>query len=247
MTPTTLFRRTSPSTAASTVPTVDSTVRLSLNPTANRRSTVDGTWWPYSRDATAELPSLIAAADQRLGRTTLHVELYRDAWEHIPRLVPARGRQVRVDCARHADPRVVTLLATSGRPVVLLVVPPDGAGGSGTTVFAGTAEDTITAREPIGPAGGNAPTVVRLTDDIDIFTSAALRRRLLDALRRSTGLLILDLSRVASCDAGGLAVMVGIRRRARAAGITLALAAPPPYLSRLLRSTGLDRHLPVVA
>lgn len=55
-----------------------------------------------------------------------------------------------------------------------------------------------------------------------------------------------------SAGGGGLehrlgAVLVGIQHRARAQGITVALAAPRPYMSQLLRITGLDRSLPMVA
>ncbi|MFI0419604.1 STAS domain-containing protein [Spongiactinospora sp. 9N601] len=98
------------------------------------------------------------------------------------------------------------------------------------------------------PAGScAAATTIRLTGEIDIFTSHALRKRLLRVLCYSTNLLILDLSEVSFCDASGLAVLVGIQRRARAMGITLALTTPRPYMSKLLRITGLDRSLRVLA
>jgi anti-anti-sigma factor len=104
-------------------------------------------------------------------------------------------------------------------------------------------------------AGGERPrhgvsaaaTTIHLSGEIDILTSQAVRERLLLILRYSTNLLIIDLSGVAFCDASGLAVLVGIQRRARAAGITLALAAPRPSTAKLLRITGLDRSLPMVA
>lgn len=105
---------------------------------------------------------------------------------------------------------------------------------------------TVTDTFPLGRADQSAPTTVRLSGEIDIFTSPALRSRLLDSLRCSTSLLVLDLSAVSFCDAAGLAVMVGIQRRARLMGITLVLAAPRPSMSRVLRMTGLDRSLPIV-
>ncbi|MFC4116313.1 STAS domain-containing protein [Nonomuraea zeae] len=92
-------------------------------------------------------------------------------------------------------------------------------------------------------AGTSAATTVHLSGEIDIFTSKALRRQLLDTLRHSTNLLILDLSQVSFCDSSGLAVLVGIQRRARDLGITFALANPRPYTSEVLRLTGLDRSL----
>jgi anti-anti-sigma factor len=106
---------------------------------------------------------------------------------------------------------------------------------------------TVIDTAPLGVADPSRPTTVRLSGEIDIFTSAALRRRLMDTLHCSTNLLILDLSEVTFCDAGGLGVLVGIQRRARPMGITLALIAPRPFMSRLLRITGLDRGLPMMA
>jgi len=59
--------------------------------------------------------------------------------------------------------------------------------------------------------------------------------------------LTIDLSGVSSCDAAGLAVLIGIQRRARARGITVRLAAPAPRVAELLRVTGLDRSLTICA
>ncbi|PZG56272.1 anti-sigma factor antagonist [Spongiactinospora gelatinilytica] len=106
---------------------------------------------------------------------------------------------------------------------------------------------TVIDSIPLSAARASMPTTVRLYGEIDIFTSAALRRRLLEELKRSTSLLVLDLSAMTFCDASGLAVLVGIQHRASAQGITLVLTAPRPYMSRLLYITGLDRRLPVVA
>jgi anti-anti-sigma factor len=95
------------------------------------------------------------------------------------------------------------------------------------------------------PTPSIAPTVIRLSGEIDIFTSQALRERLRNVLRYSTNTLILDLSDVSFCDASGLAVLVGTQRRARSMGITLTLTSPRPNMCRLLRITGLDRSLTV--
>ncbi|MFF4620476.1 STAS domain-containing protein [Nonomuraea jabiensis] len=99
---------------------------------------------------------------------------------------------------------------------------------------------------PPGVADPSTPTTVHLSGEIDIFTSAALRQQLLNTLNYSTSLLILDLSQVSFCDASGLAVLVGIQHRARPMGITVALTAPRPFMSRLLCITGLGRGLPMV-
>src|SRR5690606_7510604 len=87
-----------------------------------------GPWWPYSRDAAAELPGLIAAVDRFLDRVTLRIGVHRDALQRVPHSIPARGRQVRVEWSRHTDPRVITLAFAAGEPVVLLMMPPGTAG-----------------------------------------------------------------------------------------------------------------------
>ncbi|XVQ85384.1 DUF5994 family protein [Microbispora siamensis] len=317
MTVTLLSRSTSPSAPAGTDPVIGSDVRLRLAPVLGLRGTVDGAWWPHSRDATLELPGLIAAVDQRLGLTTLRVGVHVDAWDHIPHRVHGDGRQVKVGWFHSADPRLVTLTFAEAEPVILLVVPPytaDGPAGTAlmlasqgtvrllpvdlrTTAIHQEAGDTwdadgeneggristlpadlldgrrhrrseahlpslpqetpsrcrpehsISIRDPapLGRADPSAPTTIRLSGEIDIFTSPDLREDLLDVLRYSRSLLILDLSGVAECDACGLGVLVGIQRRAKTMGIILSLTAARPYLSRLLHVTGLDRTIPMLA
>ncbi|WP_449060247.1 DUF5994 family protein [Planomonospora algeriensis] len=136
MTPTILSHLTPLSPTADAVPAVHSTVRISLDPVLGRRDALDGAWWPYSRDAAAELPGLISAIDQRLGRTTLRVGLHPDAWEHIPRRIPARGRQIKVGWFRSTRPYLVTLILADAEPVTLLVIAPRTAEGPATAALA---------------------------------------------------------------------------------------------------------------
>ncbi|MEV1242428.1 STAS domain-containing protein [Nonomuraea sp. NPDC050022] len=106
---------------------------------------------------------------------------------------------------------------------------------------------TITHAVPLPRAvGASAPTTIQLSGEIDIFTSKELRQSLVAALTTSTSTLIIDLSGVSFCDATGLGILVGIQHRARAQGITLALAGPRPFMLNLLRVSGLDRSLPIV-
>ncbi|MBO3751407.1 hypothetical protein J5X84_35495 [Streptosporangiaceae bacterium NEAU-GS5] len=142
MTPTILSHLKLLSPTTSTVPQSDSTLRLSLSPALNRRAVVDGAWWPRSRDAAAELPALVAAVDQQLDRPTLRVGLYQDAWDHIPRRVAARGRQVRVGWFRYSNPRVITLSFSNVDPIVLLVIPPDSASAPAETALTLAAQGT---------------------------------------------------------------------------------------------------------
>ncbi|MEV4289777.1 STAS domain-containing protein [Nonomuraea bangladeshensis] len=104
---------------------------------------------------------------------------------------------------------------------------------------------TVIDIAPLAGVSASAPTLVHLSGDIDIFTTARLRKRLITALDHSTDLLVLDLSRVTFCGAGGLGVLVGVQGRARRRGITVALTGVPARMTRLLRITGLDHRFPV--
>ena len=94
-----------------------------------------------------------------------------------------------------------------------------------------------------GPAADR--TIVRLLSALDFAVAPALRERLTGMLHPGTQLLILDLSRVSSCDPAGLAVLVGAQRRARPLGIVVRLVAPSLPVSKRLRLTGLDRKLTI--
>lgn len=101
-----------------------------------------------------------------------------------------------------------------------------------------------TLRHPrAAPPGGR--TIVRLWGTLDIVSAPALRERLIDVLHRGAGLLVLDLSQVLSCDASGLAVLIGTQRRARLLGVVMRLAAPSPPVTTVLRSTGLYRSFTI--
>jgi anti-anti-sigma factor len=110
--------------------------------------------------------------------------------------------------------------------------------------------DTAAAREPV-PAGRPAQTVgstiARLQGNLNITTAPALREHLIGVLSAPAKLLVIDLSGVSSSDAAGLAVLIGIQRRARARGSTMRLAAPCPQVAELLQVTGLDSSFTICA
>jgi anti-anti-sigma factor len=99
-----------------------------------------------------------------------------------------------------------------------------------------------TAQRPDLPTG---TTVVRLDSDLGLASASALRLRLMGALRPGIRWLVLDLSRVESCDPAGLAVLISTQRHAAEQGIVVLLAAPSPPAAELLHSTGLERYLTV--
>jgi anti-anti-sigma factor len=87
--------------------------------------------------------------------------------------------------------------------------------------------------------------IVRLSGSLDFASGKELRARLIDVLHDGASPLIIDLSRVPSGDAAGLAVLIGTQRRARLLGSEMLLAAPSPPVAELLRSTGLHRHFTI--
>jgi anti-anti-sigma factor len=98
-----------------------------------------------------------------------------------------------------------------------------------------------------GPADGRPGTdppavrrIIRLAGALDAAAAQALRERLTGLLRPGLRLLVLDLSRVSSCDSAGLAVLIGAERRARVLGTAMRLAAPSIPVVQLLHRTGLD-------
>lgn len=92
------------------------------------------------------------------------------------------------------------------------------------------------------PAGS---TVVALDGDLGIAGAPALRERLISVLRPGTRLVMIDLSRVQSCDSAGLAILIGTQRRAKERGTLVLLVAPSPPVAELLHSTGLERCLTI--
>jgi anti-anti-sigma factor len=105
-----------------------------------------------------------------------------------------------------------------------------------------TSRRTGSLRGARRPAGR---TIVRLRGALDVGAAPALRERLIGMLHPGTSLLVLDLSRVPSCDPAGLAVLIGAQRRARLLGIVMRLAAPSLPVTKMLRFTGLDHSLTI--
>jgi len=96
-----------------------------------------------------------------------------------------------------------------------------------------------------GTGVATSRTIVRLGGALDFAAAPALREQLTGMLHPGTRLLILDLSRVPSCDPAGLAVLIGTQRRARLLGIVVRLVAPSLPVATLVRLTGLDRSLTI--
>ncbi len=93
----------------------------------------------------------------------------------------------------------------------------------------------------------NGYSVAAISGELGIARVPALRELLLSLLGARTSRIIIDLSRVTRCDASGLAVLVGVGRRAGLLGGVLRLAAPTPPVAAVLHLTGLDVHFVIFA
>jgi hypothetical protein len=105
----------------------ETAARISLSAHLNTPHTaVDGAWWPRSTDLAAELPSLVAALDER-GLRISRIAYSLSAWKPTPHRVLAGDRTVRTGGFRVLDPTLVSLTPAggAGEPVDLRVVPPD--------------------------------------------------------------------------------------------------------------------------
>lgn len=99
--------------------------RLGLTGARRRFGPVDGAWWPYSRDAVAELPHLVDALDARLPERVTRVNVQYSGWDNIPRTLRVGDRTIRVGWFHSGDPHLITLTTRDRITTQLLVVPAD--------------------------------------------------------------------------------------------------------------------------
>ncbi|MFD4631014.1 STAS domain-containing protein [Streptomyces sp. NPDC058284] len=97
------------------------------------------------------------------------------------------------------------------------------------------------------PHTDGARAVITLSGEFDIAAAPAVRTRALELIADGHPNLIADLAGVTFCDSSGLGALIGIWRCAKEADGSLALAAIPDRLSRLLNVTGMDTILPAHA
>ncbi|WP_410645413.1 DUF5994 family protein [Amycolatopsis sp. lyj-346] len=104
--------------------TLTAEVRLQLKPVAPATGYVDGAWWPRGDDLSAELPTLLAALESRLGR--LDRVTYRlGEWPVPNRRLVFDGGTVRLEGFRSQSADTVTVIGWDRRRLTLLVVPPE--------------------------------------------------------------------------------------------------------------------------
>jgi anti-sigma B factor antagonist len=87
--------------------------------------------------------------------------------------------------------------------------------------------------------------VLALTGELDVASAPLLRSHIRFALARQPALLILDLAGLRFCDAAGLSVFAMARNATARDGASLAFAAVPRQVTRLLKMTGMNQILDV--
>ncbi|MFI5907781.1 STAS domain-containing protein [Dactylosporangium sp. NPDC051541] len=90
-------------------------------------------------------------------------------------------------------------------------------------------------------------TLVGLAGTIDINTAPALRDTMHQLLDEGRTRIVIDLAGVTFCDSIGLGTFAYTRNHCQAAGGFVRLAAPTPFMARLLRTVGLAGPIPVHA
>lgn len=111
-----------------TAPVAPARPRLLLQPDRSILTLLDGGWWPRSADPAAELPGLILALDERLGRVT-RVMLGSDDW-NAPRPRGLRvdsttgGRVIPLGWFATMPAGLLTAFAANGQRADLVTIPP---------------------------------------------------------------------------------------------------------------------------
>jgi hypothetical protein len=95
---------------------------LRLEPAESREGSLDGAWWPRSRDITTELPALLTALTPHIGPVS-RVGLDAASWDGLPTRLVVDDRVVHIDSFPVGDG---TALITRGERdlLSLLVIPP---------------------------------------------------------------------------------------------------------------------------
>lgn len=98
-------------------------VRLTLSRHPGR-DTLDGGWWPRSRDLAVEMEDLVRHFPTELGRVTRAVVSPAD-WDLRARAVLVSGRYVGIDPSAPDDSHLAVLTTSQRRRLRVLVIPPD--------------------------------------------------------------------------------------------------------------------------
>lgn len=89
------------------------------------------------------------------------------------------------------------------------------------------------------------PVTVTLPDEIDLDTAPGAWLDLLVALWSGTSVVIADMSGTVFCDGTGADMLASAAHEAVAAGVELRIAAPSPWVRRVLKVTRIEGMLAI--
>lgn len=98
--------------------------RLRLKPAGPTTGHVDGAWWPHRRDLATELPALLTALAERLGRID-RVTHHLGEWPEPHRRMSFDGEVVRLEGFRSQRANTLTVVGWDRHRLTLVVVPPE--------------------------------------------------------------------------------------------------------------------------
>jgi anti-sigma B factor antagonist len=115
---------------------------------------------------------------------------------------------------------------------------PDNAGDGGRDAVA---TDDVSAEEPMGidVQRTDGTSVIRLSGEIDMLTTPALRAKVTEELQGGPSVLVLDMLSVDFLGSSGLALLVEALDESRTRSVALRLVANSRPVSRPLQATGL--------
>ncbi|GIF77664.1 STAS domain-containing protein [Asanoa siamensis] len=105
----------------------------------------------------------------------------------------------------------------------------------------------VLVRITIADTHTDGVTVVKLAGELGADTAAHLATAIEEILDRPTHRIVIDLTLLGFCDSIGLSTFVDAHQRCAANGGFLALAAPSPFMHKLLKVVGLTRQVPAYA
>jgi len=90
---------------------------------------------------------------------------------------------------------------------------------------------------------GEDAAVISLVGEVDVANTAQVREAALRLLADGVKRLVVDLSATEYMDSAGLGTLVGLLKRLKESGGTMAIAGPQPRVARLFQITGLNQIL----
>ncbi|MEU7786197.1 DUF5994 family protein [Amycolatopsis sp. NPDC049159] len=109
-----------PNTTPSASPATEARLRLTTAATGR----FDGAWWPHARDLSAELPALLGAVTERLGRID-RVTYHLEEWPAPHRRLAFDEGVVRLEGFRSQAAGSLTVIGWNRKRLTLAVVPPE--------------------------------------------------------------------------------------------------------------------------